>query len=473
MVMTQELLINGVFFGGPCDSSVSKQVVHSPWSGSVVGVAAEAMWPEADAAIFAAVQAFASWKSTPRLERQHLLVSVSQMLRDRREFFAELMADEIAKPLEMGRAEVNRAALTLQLAAELLSGPEFETADVSYDPRGDGVTARILKEPVGPVFCITPYNWPINLAAHKIAPALAAGCTVVVKGSDSASLCTLALGKLMSECGFPPGVINFLNCEPSVAERIALDPRIRAVSFTGSPKVGWHLKSKVTDKRVCLELGGNATVILESTPNLDSVLDSITASAFGYAGQICISAQNLCVVEELYKDTVTGLIARLPKAGNPREEGVLCGPLISASALQSVQLRMTSAGGTVHGGEVIKPNLMNPAIIDNPHRMSEAVREEIFGPVLNVIPVKHVEEAIKLINSFDYGIHASIFSQSTDFQELAARELQVGGVVINDVPSLRFDNLPYGGIKKSGFGREGVQYAFDEFSEYKTVVTRG
>jgi len=473
MVMTQELLINGVFFGGPCDSSVSKHVVHSPWSGSVVGVAAEAMWPEADAAIFAASQSFDDWRQFPRRERQRLLRLVANLLSDRREYFAELMADEIGKPLSMGRAEVDRAAITFGLAANLLDRPEFESEDVTYDLRGVGIEARIAQEPIGPVFCITPYNWPINLAAHKIAPALAAGCTVVVKGSESASLCTLALGKLMSECGFPPGVINFLNCEPDIAERIALDPRIRAVSFTGSPRVGWHLKSKITDKRVSLELGGNATVILESTAELDAVLSDISKSAFGYAGQICISAQNLCVVEELVEPTVAWLIEHLPSAGNPRDENTICGPLINSKALQSVQHRMKSAGGTVHGGEVIRPNLMNPAIIHNPQRMSEAVREEIFGPILNVIPVKSVRDAIHLVNSFDYGIHSSVYSQDSEVQELTIRELQVGGVVINDVPSLRFDSLPYGGIKKSGYGREGVRYAFDEFSEYKTIVRRG
>ncbi len=475
MVPHQELLINGFFMGGPCDSSVPKQVVKSPWDGSVVGVAAEAMWPQADSAIDAATKSFTKWSRTSRSERAALLAVVAARLRGDTEALAQLMSLEIGKPIQMGRAELERAAITFDLAAKLMEEQEWHSIDVSSDSRSDGVVVTARKEPIGPIFCITPYNWPFNLAAHKLAPALAAGNTVVVKGSGSASLCTLALGRLMHECGFPEGVLNFLNCEPEIAEKIALDDRIKMVSFTGSPAVGWRLKELCWRKRVSLELGGTATTYVDSGVNLAVVADKLAKSAFGYAGQICISAQNVYVAFDAYDEFRNALVAATENVptGDPSLEETWCGPMINSEAVDRVQSWIAESGGTVIAGGSRENNMLMPTLLETPLPNSQVVKEEVFGPVLTVQRVDVPSLAIVEMSRSSYGIHHSIFSENEDLIEKFCKFVPSGGWIINDVPSLRFDAMPYGGVKESGFGREGVRYAFDEMTEWSTRVRRG
>lgn len=474
MIPHQELLIDGFFLGGPCDTSISKSVVKSPWDGATIGVAAEAMWAQADAAIDAAHRAYRHWSRTSRQARQQILHSAAQLIQERSDDLAHLMALEIGKPITVGRAEVERAVITFKLAAHLLDDPEWQPIDVSLDPRSPGASVTARREPIGPLFCITPFNWPINLAAHKLAPALAAGNTVVLKGSEAAALTTLALARLLHEAGVPAGVLNAIHCEPAIAERVALDDRIKMVSFTGSGKVGWHLKQICWNKRVSLELGGTATTYVDDHVDPTVVAQKLATSAYSYAGQVCISAQNVFASFDVYDDLKAALIEATEKcrSGNPTDPDVVCGPLINSVAADRIMEWIGSSGGTVVCGGTREKNLIQPTLIESALPQSKLVCEEVFGPILNLQRVDVPSLALVELGRSPYGIHHSVFTKNQDLVEKFLKFVHVGGLIVNDVPSLRFDAMPYGGVKESGFGREGVRYAFEEMTDWKTVVRR-
>jgi len=385
--------------------------------------------------------------------------------------------------LEVGKAqlpalgEVTRLALTFELASEIEDPERFEELDTSFDPRGKDYRVRARRFPVGPLLAIVPYNWPFNLAAHKLAPALMAGNTVVLKGSPLAPLCATALGRILQEAGCPPGVVNVLDCAPEVAEWIARDPRIRMVSFTGSPKVGWHLKELLPEKRVALELGGNATCIVAEDADLEWAAERIALSAFGYAGQVCISAQHARVHRSV-QDAFRALLVEASKnirTGDPLDPEVLCGPLISPEAADRVMdwiAEAQSSGARVLCGGERAGNVVAPTVLENAPNTCRVMTEEVFGPVLTLSTYETLEDVLKQVNAGPFGIHCSIFTHDPESAMRAYDELEVGGVIVNDFPTLRFDNMPYGGVKRSGYGREGVRFAFEEMTEWKTMVER-
>lgn len=474
MVRHESLFINGTFIGGPCDSSVSKEVSHSPFDGRVVGTWAEADANFVNSSIESAESAFASFQHSDPCTRQRLLVRTAEILEEEADDLANLMALEIGKPLAMAREEIRRGGVTLWLSAALLDRPE-RNFDLSLDPRHTAYERwGAVQVPVGPVLCITPYNWPINLALHKIAPALAAGCTVVVKGSSLSGLCSLALGRIFAAAGWPEGTTNFIQCVPALAERAALDPRIKKVSFTGSPAVGWMLKEKLWRKRVTLELGGNAYVLVEPDADLAAAAELIAKSAFGYAGQICISAQNCLVHESVRKDFEAHLLAATAeiRSGNPHGDDVLNGPLISADAANKAHALVKNSSGTIRTGGELTKNVLSPTVITDPNPVSPEVQNEAFAPILTLGSYTDLSEAVKRVNQSKYAIHTSVFTSDSATQKQAFAHLEAAGVVLNDAPTVRFDALPYGGIRESGFGREGPEFAFDEFSEWKSYLHR-
>ncbi len=474
MVNHQELWINGYFLGGPCDTSLSKQVVHSPWDGHIVGVAAEAGTGEVDAAIEATQKAFLPWSRTSAQVRQTVLRRIAQSVQGNAEEWVALLANEIGKPITFARAEVARASRTFELAAQLLDKPDWDSIDVSDDPRANGVRVRARREAIGPIFCITPYNWPVNLAAHKLAPALAAGNTVILKGSPQASLSTLFWGRVLAEAELPDGIVNIINCEPHLAEKVALDDRVKMVSFTGSPKVGWHLKQLCWKKRVLLELGGNAPTYVDEDFDFSSIAKKLVQSAFGYAGQVCISAQNVYAHFDAYEPLLESLVRESSqlKTGDPNLEDTVCGPMISEEAAERVLQCVQSTQGKIETGGTRNGSLVQPTLISSPNPSDEVVKTEVFGPILTIQRVDVASLAIVEMNRSPYGLQAAVFTNKTDLADKFVKFLQYGGVVINDVPSLRFDAMPYGGVKESGFGREGVRYAFEEMTEWKTVILR-
>lgn len=470
-----ELLIGGHFFGGPCDQSISKTVSRSPFNGQTIGAAAEASLVEAQAALDAAVSAFSEWKDSTRQHRHEVLSAISAKIREESELLVELAVDEIGKPVSMARIEVERTASTFELAAEEAQRMSPVEIDVTHDKRAMGHHVIATRFPIGPILCVTPYNWPYNLAAHKVAPALAAGNTVVLKGSERAALCTLALGRLIHEAGCPYGVVNVLNATGETISKIAASDQFAMISFTGSPQVGWMLKKAHPFKRVTLELGGNAFAIVCDDASIDSATAKLVNSAYGYAGQICISTQHILVHDSVFEEARSLLIERTHSFGNgdPSDLSVLCGPLIdldSAKRVESVIHEAVAAGGVLLAGGHRNGILITPTLMENIPPSCSLYAEEVFGPVVTLDRFSTIDEAIERVNKSAYGIHTAVFTQRPETVHECYRRLEVGGLIVNEPPSLRFDNMPYGGLKKSGFGREGVPYAIDEMSEWKTLV---
>jgi acyl-CoA reductase-like NAD-dependent aldehyde dehydrogenase len=352
-----------------------------------------------------------------------------------------------------------------------------EKIALDLDPRGAGYECSVERFPLGVIFCIVPYNWPFNLTAHKIAPALATGNTVVVKVSPLAPLSTLELLRIIHEAGCPPGVVNGWNGHASLAQRALADPRIKMLSFTGSAAVGWKLKALLPERRVALELGGDASAIVCADADLDWATNRIIAGGFGYAGQICISIQHVLVEESIYDEMRSRLTAATLACvtGDPLNVNTVCGPLISEEAAQKVIGMVEEAvrgGAIVLGGGTRIGNLVAPTLLENVPPAVALAKEEVFGPVLTLAPFKTLEDAVRTVNESQYGIQTGVFTESQASASQAYQALNVGGVVINDYPTLRFDNMPYGGVKRSGFGREGVRYAMDEMTEMKTLLVR-
>lgn len=472
-----EMLIAGHFIGGPCDQAVSKSVIKNPWSGSVFGTAAEGGQNEADAALASAVDSFPGWSRSSPSDRSSLLKKIASAIRERREELANLLVGEVGKPITWAQGEVDRMAVTFDLSAQaaLEIGPFPQ--DLSYDKRGKDYQGSWRRIPVGPMLCITPWNWPFNLGAHKIGPALAVGNTIVLKPSSLSPVSTLSLARLIHECGCPPGVLNAINVPGKIAERIAQDPRIKKVSFTGSPEVGWRLKELLPKKKVTLELGGDASVLVLKDANLQWAAERTAASAYGYAGQVCISAQHAMAEESVYENFKTKLIEETENCptGDPRDPKSVCGPLIDKDAADRVETWIEEA--IAQGAKPLvrgkrEGNTIWPTLLEDVPLESKLGCQEVFGPVLTIASFKSIDEGIQRINRSLYGIHASLFTNDAQAIERAERDIEVGGVVINDFPTLRFDDMPYGGVKESGFGREGVRFAIEEMSESKSLVIR-
>ncbi len=472
-----EMLIDGFFVGGVCDQSTGKQVVRAPFDNEIVGTAAEGGKSELQAAIAAADEAFKTWRHSPRRERQTLLRKVASLVRERQDELVELLTKEVGKPITWSAGEVTRLAITFDYAADLLSTYGLEHLPVDFDGRGDGYRCTVERFPLGVIACIVPYNWPYNLAAHKLAPALATGNAVVVKPSHQAPLSTLALIRIIHEAGCPPGVVNAWNGAPQLMEAALQDPRIKMLSFTGSPSIGWKLKGLLPEKKVSLELGGDASAIVCEDADLDWATKRCVAGGYGYAGQICISIQHVLAHRSIYDRFRQQLIEATNSCpyGDPMRKDVVCGPLITSEAADRVEAFINEAvagGAKVIAGGTREGNVIRPTLVEGVPNESRLGAQEVFGPVMTLEPFDNLDQALNQVNRSDFGIQAGIFTQNAAVAERAYRELEVGGVIVNDYPTLRFDNMPYGGVKRSGFGREGVRYAMDEMTEPKTLLVR-
>lgn len=477
-VMHAEILIGGVFYGGPCDQSIGKTRHDNPITGRMVGSAAEAGWAEVSAALDATKEAFATWRCSSREDRSDLLLRTTRALRERRTEFAELLRDELAKPITLAYAEVDRAAITFEIAArEALTFGLPEQVDVSLDPRSAGVSVTVNRRPLGPILGIVPANWPLNLAAHKIAPALASGNTILIKAPSIGTLSTLRLCRLIHEAGCPDGVVNAIGCVPALAQKAAQDPRVAKLSFTGSPKVGWMLRDLLPRLPMTLELGGDATAVVAEDADLDHAVSKLIPSAFGFAGQVCISAQHVLVHRSVYDSFVSPFVAATEALAlsDPTDPACLCGPLMTPEAAEKVMEwidEAESAGARVLCGGNRVGGYVEPTVIEGVTRAVRLGCDEVFGPVVTIQPYDEPEEIIHWINASRFGIHAAVFSSTQQLIDRLDRELAVGGLIVNDSPSLRFDAMPYGGVKESGMGREGIRSAMLSMTEEHTVVVR-
>lgn len=429
-------------------------------------------------AIAAAAGAAPAMRRLPAHQRQAILTHVVNRLRERLEDFAQTMCVEAGKPIKDARGEVTRAIDTFRIAAEETVRIDGEYLPLDRSQRAEGYEGFVKRVPIGPCSFITPFNFPLNLVAHKVAPAIAMGCPFVLKPAPQAPISAIMLAEILAETDVPRGAFSVCPCEVEDAALLVEDERIKLLSFTGSSAVGWSLKSKAGKKKVVLELGGNAACIVDRDADLDYAIPRIIFGAFYQSGQSCISVQRLIVHETIYQSVKARLVdeARKLKAGDPKDQATFLGPLISEKDAQRVEawVREAESGGgrVLCGGKRIGRFFYEATILENAPKSSKLNCEEVFGPVMTIEPFSSFEDACAIANDSRYGLQAGVFTRDLAHAHYAWNELEVGGVIINDVPSMRVDSMPYGGVKDSGLGREGVRYAMQEMSELRLMVAR-
>lgn len=449
-------------------------VLNAPFDGRPLARIVEADAAQMEAAVQAAVTAFSTYSQAPAHLRASLLLSAADRVAAERDDLARLLAEEVGKPIRAARTEVDRTVMTLRLSGEEARRLSGEVITVDATVAGEGKRGLTLIEPIGVIACVTPFNYPINLLAHKLGPALAAGNTVVIKPSPKAPLSTGRLVEIVESAGFPAGTLNYLPCDPTVAERLVAHPDVVAVSFTGSVAVGHVIRRQAGLKRVVLELGSNAGNIVAPTADLDLAARSCAAGGFVYAGQSCISVQRVYVHRSVLAAFTQRLVDRVKslRLGNPLDEATDVGPLIdeaSAVRVESWVAEAVAAGARVLTGGRRQGSLMEPTVLTDASDQMRVVCDEVFGPLVSILPYDDFADALEAVNHSRFGLHAAVFTQDLAEVTWAMRALHVGGVVINDASTFRSDLMPYGGVRESGLGREGIRFAMADLTHLKAV----
>ncbi|HEX7600119.1 MAG TPA: aldehyde dehydrogenase family protein [Polyangiaceae bacterium] len=471
-------MLGDLFVDGACVAGATKRARHAPWDGAPLGEVSEASLEDAACATEASVRAFEALRATPTRIRREALRDVARKLEAELEPMAKLLAEEAGKPIAFARAEVARAVATFELAAEESTRLGGEVLDLDATKAGEGMTGFVRRVPSGPVLAISPFNFPLNLVAHKVAPALACGCSVVLKPAPQTPRIALRLAELVRETELPKAALQVLPCHVPVAESLVKDDRYATLSFTGSDRVGWHLKSFAGKKRVLLELGGNAAAIVHEDADQAFALERIVSGAFGYAGQVCIKVQRLYVQDTIFDGFVAQLVERTKALAvrAPGEDGILSCMIDAANAerVEGWIDESIAADARVLCRGLRKGNRLGPSIlaIDGSGRGQRLVDDEAFGPVLTVHRYASWDEALALADGSRFGLQAGIFTDSEKRIASAFERLHVGGLIVGDVPTFRVDGMPYGGTRDSGLGREGVRYAIEEMTERKLLVRR-
>ncbi|MGE5272600.1 MAG: aldehyde dehydrogenase family protein [Verrucomicrobiota bacterium] len=446
--------------------------VRSPYSGGVVGRVPKAGADETRKAIDAAVEAMR--EPLPAHRRAEILVKVAGAIGRRHEELAQTICAEAGKPLKTARVEASRSMSTYTFAAVEARKLAGDVVPMDASQAGEGKLAFTVRVPVGVVGAISPFNFPANLVAHKIAPALAAGCAVVLKPATATPLSALLLAELETEAGLPPGWLNVVVGQSSeIGDVLVGDERVAALTFTGSGEVGWKLKERAPRKHVALELGNATPVIVEADADLEDAAARLAGNAFSFAGQSCISVQRIYVAREVYDGFLERFLPRVEalKVGDPADEETDVGPLIDGGAKDRVLAWIGESGGEVlTGGDVTEDGLIRPTVIARASPDAKVSCDEVFGPVCTVTPYGSLDEAIELANGTRYGLQAGIFTADVKTGLEAARRLVFGGVTVNEAPTFRADQMPYGGVKDSGNTREGPAYAVRELTEERVVV---
>ncbi len=449
--------------------------VRSPYDGAVVGRVFRGTKRHAELAIAAAVKAFGTTRRLPAFERQRVLRRVVEGIAKRKEEFARTMAQEAGKPIRAARTEVERAIFTFTVAAEESTRIYGEYLPLDWQEYTVGRWGIVRRFPLGPIAGITPFNFPLNLVAHKVAPAIAAGCSIVLKPAPQTPLSALLLAETIQEAGWPDGALNVLPLSNDDAGLLVTDDRLKMISFTGSAAVGWDIKKRAGKKKVILELGGNAGVIVHGDADLGYAAERCVAGGFAYAGQTCISVQRILVEHSVYGKFTDLLLAGVKKlkTGDPLEDSTDLGPLIRESdavrASDWIQEAVRGGARLLCGGQRKGP-VLAPTVLTGTKAEMRVNCQEIFAPVVTVEPYDDFEAALRQLNNSPYGLQAGIFTRDAKLLFHSYEELEVGAVVAGDVPSFRIDHMPYGGIKDSGVGREGLRYAIEEMTEPKLLV---
>ncbi|MFC5464628.1 aldehyde dehydrogenase family protein [Lederbergia graminis] len=475
MNITDKVQPYSLFIDGKWLKTKQQLAVYNKFSNEVMAEVSIADHQTVDHAITAAVNAFQSTELTP-YERYEILKKTSELLIQNKEELAQILTGEVGKTIREARTEVERAAQTFEISAEEAKRIEGEYIPIESSPGSENRLAFSMRVPVGVVCAITPFNVPLNLIAHKVAPALAAGNTVVLKPASYTPIVSIKLAELMEKAGLPKGYLNIVVGSGSeIGKQLMADERINLFTFTGSPMIGQKLKQETGIKKVLLELGSNSAVIVHEDADLDLAVKMCVGKSFATAGQVCISVQRLYVHENVYDAFMERFIEETNKLqiGNPFEESTDVGPMISekeAIRVESWVQEAVEAGAQVVTGGKRDGVFYEPTILTNVHDDMKVSCEEVFGPVVGVRKYSDLDGCIRSINQSKYGLQAGIFTRNLNTAFHAARKIHVGGVIVNDASQYRADLMPYGGVKDSGSGKEGPKYAIREMTEEKVVV---
>lgn len=471
MTVKKKLFINGEWH-----EAKQYSLLFSPYSEELIAEIPQATVEEVDLAIDAAYQARTMMAEMPSHKRAKILENLVQLLEAREEEAAEIIALEAAKPIKTAQGEVARTIQTYKFAAEEAKRINGVTIPMDAAPGGEGRVAYTVKEPLGVIGAITPFNFPMNLVAHKVGPAIASGNTVVLKPAGQTPLSAFFLAELLHEAGLPPGALNVITGSGSVVgDRLVTDDRVKKISFTGSPEVGIGIRNKAKLKHVTLELGSNAAVIVDKNIDVKKIIPRCVTGAFSYQGQVCISLQRIYVHKDSYDAFVEDFVSasRELQVGDPLDPNTDVSALINPKEVERTLNWIEEAkqnGAKIALGGTREGNSLNPTILLDVVKTSKVSCKEVFAPIVLINKVDSVEEAIDLVNDSRYGLQAGIFTENIHTAMHAARALHVGGVLINDIPTFRVDHMPYGGVKESGVGREGIKYAIEEMTELKLVI---
>jgi len=475
-----------LWIAGEARDGASRIKIDNPWNGIHVADVAVGGSEDVTAAIEAAAKAFELIRKTPAHQRAAWLDAMADRIEARADEIAAIITREAGKPITLAKGEASRAVITFRTAAEEAKriGGEVLPLEVTDATRGRwGLTRRF---PRGVVAGIVSFNFPLNLAAHKVAPALAAGCSIILKPPPQAPGATLLLAEIAKEAGVPPGAVNALFLPVEEAAPLIEDPRIAVLSFTGSAAVGWDLKGKAARKKTILELGGNAAVIVDETADLKVAAKKVAVAGYAYAGQVCIKAQRILVEQSVYSDFKSLLVEAIHAAvvcGDPAREDVLCGPVIDDAAAERITAWVAEAvkagaqpvplEGFSRSDDIPSEQFVAPVLLEKVPNTAKVSCEEVFGPVVTLAPFDFFGQALTAVNASRYGLQAALFTKNLERALQAFEVIEAGAVIVNDSPSFRVDPMPYGGVKASGDGREGLRYAIEEMTEMRLMVMPG
>ena len=449
--------------------------VRSPFDNALVAVIHRAGPQEIEAAIASATAAFQVTRKLPTWRRADVLEKISAGIAARREELAQTIALEAGKPIRTARIEVDRAVFTFKVAAEESKRLYGEVVALDWIPGTEGREAQVRRVPLGPIVGIAPFNFPLNLVAHKVAPALAVGDPVVLRPASQTPISALKLAEIVSASGWPAEAFSVVPSTTRDATPLIEDERIKLLTFTGSPAVGWGLKTRAGRKRVTLELGGNAGVIIHSDADVAYAAERVAWGGFSYAGQSCISVQRVYVHDSIYDAFEQEFVRRVKalKFGDPLDEATDVGPVIDPGAAERVESWVEEArqnGARVLAGGARSGNLWQPTVLAGIKPEMRVSCQEVFAPLVGLYQYTDVKQAIASLDDSDFGLQAGLFTRDLNIARQAFDDIEVGGLMVNDVPTFRIDHMPYGGVKQSGFGREGLRYAMEEMSELKLLT---
>jgi acyl-CoA reductase-like NAD-dependent aldehyde dehydrogenase len=464
------------WLAGEPSSSKNPLVVRNPYDQAVVGRTWLAGDPEFERAVSAAEAAAALMRDMPAYRRADVLIAISKGLGARRDEIARTLAAEAGKPIKDATTETERAAMTFHVAAEEARRLGGEVVPMDLAAHGEGRFAVTRRFPIGPVAAISPFNFPLNLSAHKIAPAIAAGNPIVLKPATRTPLSALYLGALAKEAGLPAGALSVLPMARATGDHLVTDPRFKLLTFTGSSPVGWDMKARAGKKRVILELGGNAGVIVDESADIAHAAGRVAVGGFALAGQSCIAVQRVYVHAAVF-DAFAREVVRTVEAlrvGDPMDPATDVGPMIEASEAdrieQWVQEAIAAGGRVLTGGRRLAGSLYAPTVLTDVPADAKVCAREVFAPVITLARFTDFDAALAAVNDSTYGLQAGVFTAVLERTLRAFDRLEVGGVIVNDVPTWRIDHMPYGGVKDSGAGREGPRYTIEEMTELKLLV---